>query len=253
MTLERSSENVKLPEAFLFDLDATLIVNELGYEGVWLQVCERHASALGIESERLHAEIMAVSHSYWRDPERHRVQRLRILQSRREVVHLAGERLGLGNPSGLTRVADDYHTTKERGGKLSPGTLELLAWLRGSGVQLGLVTNGASEPQRAKIDQFELAPLFDTVLVEGEFGLGKPDERVYREILGRLGAEPENSWIVGDNLEWEVATPQRLGIFAIWHDFNRRGLPADTSVSPDRIVHSMSDVLSWCLELGGLG
>jgi len=236
---------VELPYAFLFDLDNTLIVHEQGYEGLWLEVCERHAGALGVEPARLHAEIIDVARDYWRDPERHRVQRLRILESRREVVQLVFERLGLDDDAAAIRLADDYHTTKEGGGRLSPGTLELLGWLRNKGVRLGLITNGASEPQRAKINLFELAPLFDTVLVEGEFGIGKPDERVYGEILGRLGAEPKSSWIVGDNLEWEVATPQRLGLFAIWSDFNGSGLPAGSSVRPDRIVRSMGDVLDW--------
>jgi FMN phosphatase YigB (HAD superfamily) len=29
-----------------------------------------------------------------------------------------------------------------------------------------------------------------------------------------LGVEAHETWMVGDNLEWEVAAPQRLGIFA---------------------------------------
>jgi FMN phosphatase YigB (HAD superfamily) len=33
-----------------------------------------------------------------------------------------------------------------------------------------------------------------------------------------LGVGPHETWMVGDNLEWEIVAPQRLGIYAIWHD-----------------------------------
>jgi FMN phosphatase YigB (HAD superfamily) len=29
-----------------------------------------------------------------------------------------------------------------------------------------------------------------------------------------LGVGPHETWMVGDNLEWEIVAPQRLGIYA---------------------------------------
>ncbi len=49
--------------------------------------------------------------------------------------------------------------------------------------------------------------------------------------------------MVGDNLEWEVAAPQRLGITGIWHDWQDRGLPPGTNVRPDRIIRSLPELL----------
>jgi putative hydrolase of the HAD superfamily len=49
--------------------------------------------------------------------------------------------------------------------------------------------------------------------------------------------------MVGDNLEWEVAAPQRLGIHAIWHDGYGTGLPPDCPVRPDRIIRRLSELL----------
>jgi putative hydrolase of the HAD superfamily len=78
------------------------------------------------------------------------------------------------------------------------------------------VTNGAAEVQRAKIERFELAPLFDAIVVEGEFGLGKPEPAVYAHALASLGVAAADAWMVGDNLEWDVLTPRRLGMKGIW-------------------------------------
>jgi putative hydrolase of the HAD superfamily len=49
--------------------------------------------------------------------------------------------------------------------------------------------------------------------------------------------------MVGDHLEWEVAAPQRLGIYAVWHDHLGDGLPAGTTVRPDRIIRNLSELL----------
>ncbi len=93
------------------------------------------------------------------------------------------------------------------------------------------------------IERFELAHRFDHIQIEGEHGFGKPEERAYLHAMQALGVEPHEAWMVGDHLEWEVAAPQRLGIFAIWHDALGRGLPAGSPVKPDRIIRSLSELL----------
>jgi putative hydrolase of the HAD superfamily len=49
--------------------------------------------------------------------------------------------------------------------------------------------------------------------------------------------------MVGDNLEWEIVAPQRLGIYAIWHDGYGVGLPFDSPIRPDRIIRRLSELL----------
>ena len=108
---------------------------------------------------------------------------------------------------------------------------------------MALVTNGGSITQRAKIERFSLKPLFDHIQIEGEHDFGKPDERAYLHAMAALGVQAHETWMVGDNLEWEVAAPQRLGIFAVWHDGFGRGLPLGTNVRPDRIIRALSELL----------
>jgi putative hydrolase of the HAD superfamily len=49
--------------------------------------------------------------------------------------------------------------------------------------------------------------------------------------------------MIGDNLEWEVVAPQRLGIYAIWIDTHGEGLPPDSVIKPDRIIRSLTELL----------
>ena len=57
--------------------------------------------------------------------------------------------------------------------------------------------------------------LFDYIGIEGEVGVGKPDPQAYLLALSALGAQPSMTWMIGDNVEWDVAAPQRLGMQAV--------------------------------------
>ena len=47
----------------------------------------------------------------------------------------------------------------------------------------------------------------------------------------------------GVGLEWEVAAPQKIGIFAIWMDSRGKGLPESTNIRPDRIIKALPELL----------
>ena len=120
------------------------------------------------------------------------------------------------------RCSPDAHATSDR--------------LKGLGIKLALITNGGAEPQRAKVVRFALEHRFDHNQIEGEHGFGKPEERAYTHAMEMLGVRPHETWMVCDNLEWEIAAPQRLGIYAIWHDGYGVGLPSN-SPNPSRPDH----------------
>jgi putative hydrolase of the HAD superfamily len=124
-----------------------------------------------------------------------------------------------------------------------PGAVETLQAIRAAGVKMALVTNGDSAGQRAKVERFALAPLFDHIQIEGEAGFGKPEARAYLHAMQTLDVAAADTWMVGDNLEWEVAAPQRLGIFAIWHDHLGEGLPPGSPYRPDRIIRALAELL----------
>jgi putative hydrolase of the HAD superfamily len=141
------------------------------------------------------------------------------------------------------QLADRFSTFCEENMCLFPDAHHVIDKLKAHGVRLALITNGAAEPQRAKIVRFELEDRFDHIQIEGEHEFGKPDERAYRHALSKLGVEAAETWMVGDNLEWEVIAPQRLGIYAIWFDGTGSGLPRDMQAKPDRIVRTLSELL----------
>ena len=90
---------------------------------------------------------------------------------------------------------------QERSNRLQPfpGALQTLVELRRRGVALALVTNGETASQRGKIDKVGLVPYFDVVVVEGEFGIGKPEPAVFRHALAAVGRQPHEAWMVEES------------------------------------------------------
>ena len=76
--------------------------------------------------------------------------------------------------------------------------------------------------------------------IEGEAGFGKPEEQRLSARHGELGVSARETWMVGDNLEWEVVAPQRLGIFAVWFDHRAKGLPEGSEREAELIVTSLT-------------
>jgi putative hydrolase of the HAD superfamily len=141
------------------------------------------------------------------------------------------------------RIADRFTVYREEEMFVFPGAHEAIDQLKALGVKLALVTNGAADTQRAKVERFALAHRFDHVQIEGEHGFGKPDERAYLHAMDALGVSAPDTWMIGDNLEWEVQAPQRLGIYAIWIDVHGDGLPDGSTVKPDRIIRSLAELV----------
>lgn len=225
----------RLPRAILFDLDETII--SFGRRALLLQEV---AEEFGLPAGAAPA-LEAKFRWFWSDEDRHRQWRFQLEAARIEVTRLAFQDLGI--PAHVARpFAERFHAYREAQACCFPGALEALDELRARGVRLALVTNGEAVVQRAKVDRFDLARRFDHVQIEGETGFGKPEARAYLHALQALDVAAHEAWMVGDNLEWEVAAPQRLGIYAIWHDHLGEGLPADSPVRPDRIIRSIAEL-----------
>jgi len=233
-----------LPKAILFDLDDTIISAHGNQGEAWREVLTgfRHRGEIA-DHDRLHDRIVASAQWFWSDADRHRTGRLDIRRARRDIVARAFAELELVHEVLGHMIADAFSDHRDRAVTLFPGAVETLDSLRAEGVALALATNGAGEVQRAKIDRFDLARRFDHILIEGEFGKGKPEPEVYLHLMERLGSTSATTWVVGDNLDWEVVAPQRLGLHAIWCDAYKKGLPQGTAVKPDRIITALPELL----------
>jgi len=243
-----------LPAALLLDMDDTILADSEGLKEAYRLVYERYADRFApVSVAALTAAKDEYSQWYWSDPERHRLGRLDLNGARQTILAESLRRLGVFAAEGelasnlrealAQEMAAAYGEQRLASSRPLPGAIEALTRLHASGMRMALITNGAASAQRRKIELHQLARYFEVVIVEGEFGLGKPDPRVYQHALATLQLAPRDVWMVGDNLEWEVAAPQRLGIHGVWMDLAGAGVPPDRDIRPDLIIHSLTELV----------
>jgi len=233
------------PRALFLDLDDTILSYTAHGEPAWRRVCEKYAPDLELDPRSLRKIINTAAREYWSDEERHRLGRLNLLRTRCEILTKALTAADRDPGPWAADMARDYHGWREGSVAPFPGALEALDAFRDLGLPLALLTNGASELQRKKIDRYELAPRFQAILVEEEFGVGKPHASVYLEALSRLGVSASEVWMVGDNLTADIKGAQSVGIHAVWNDHGNRGLPAHLGVTPDRTITHIEQVAEF--------
>ncbi|MBR1120383.1 HAD family hydrolase [Bradyrhizobium lablabi] len=239
---------VKLPRAMLIDMDDTILSAYGRPEIAWNHIAGEFADELKpLPPQQVAAAVLIFARKFWSTAEP--VWRLKLEEARRLTVKGGFDALATAGhvrlPEELAiRIADRFTAYREEEMFVFPGAHDAIDELKARGVKLALVTNGAAETQRAKVERFALAHRFDHIQIEGEHGFGKPEERAYLHAMETLGVSAPDTWMVGDNLEWEIAAPQRLGIYSIWMDVHGEGLPPQSTVKPDRIIRSLSELLT---------
>lgn len=234
---------ITLPPAICFDLDDTLLCYDAAALGCWERACAECALPAGLAVPALLDAIRRHSDWYWSDLDRHRTGRADLVAAREQIVVRALSELGHPDATLARALAERRQALHEDAIHPFPGAISLLQQLRGWGVRLALITNGAADAQTAKLERFRLRPYFNSIVIEGLFGTGKPDPHVFHHTLAALGTAPEQTWMIGDNLAFDIAPAHALGMTTIWYDKRRTGLPKDAPVQPHRIITRISELI----------
>ncbi len=231
------------PAAIFFDMDGTILDWESGLGTSWMRACEAHCGPARVDAHALHAAIAERRDWFWSDAARAYEGRFDLRLASRTIVGRALDDLDAADGALASRIGDSYRDLRDAALAPYPGAIETLAAFHGRGVPMALITNGGAASQRRSVERFGLERYFRCIIIEGEFGAGKPDERVFRHALNALACAPEETWMVGDNLHADIATPVRLGMHAIWVDASRAGLPADAPCAPHQTVAAIRELV----------
>lgn len=80
--------------------------------------------------------------------------------------------------------------------------------------KLGLISN-FSPFEKGLLEEISFFDMFDAVCLSSDVGLLKPDPKIFRLILGKLGVKPEEALMVGDSLNDDVLAAKKIGMDAI--------------------------------------
>ena len=109
-----------------------------------------------------------------------------------------------------------------------PEAVATVRMLRAAGLRVGVLTNGPSEFQRRKLEISGLGEELDAIAISEEIGVAKPEREAFAKALELLGTRAEETAMVGDSLENDIAGALDAGFAAVvWMPGKRTGdLPA---------------------------
>ncbi len=107
---------------------------------------------------------------------------------------------------------------------------------------IGVITNGASDLQRLKLEKAGLIKLFpkSAIVISSEVGIGKPDEIIYREAVRRLGKRVDETVIIEDRPR-NILGAKNIGMKGILVD--RTNNPSDLNVVRIRALREVNLLL----------
>lgn len=208
-----------------FDLDDTLVDSRTAlraWSADFAAEYVRDVSGIGDAADDVYERVDAASN--WPD-----------------FVADARERYGITAPDSelMAHVAAVYP------GKfvLEQAVREALAALRGDGWRIGIVTNGSTVVQQAKVDSVGLRSYVDAVIDSEAAGHRKPDRRIFEIAADALGVElGSHGWMVGDLLDKDVAGGAAAGLRTIWISY---GAPVPAGVEPPtRVASSIAEAFA---------
>lgn len=92
-------------------------------------------------------------------------------------------------------------------------------------VKLGIISNGDSRQQRAKLERLGIAGRFSTIIISGDINTAKPEAVIFSAACHAAGLRPDECVYVGDDFEVDARGSQRAGMRGIWLNRNGRTCP----------------------------
>lgn len=211
--------------AVLFDLDGTLVDQESASESAVVE----WAAELSVTTSDLAERWRRISAHHY---ERYQRRDISFSEQRRERVReLLGSDL---DSAAADRLFAGYLRRYEDGWSLFADAIPALERARGAGCRLGILTNGDREQQMQKVGRFSISAYVDEVVCSSELPAAKPDARAFQAAVERIGAEADETLMVGDHVDHDVRGAIAAGLPAVLVDRGRSlsdaGVPRVTSL-----------------------
>lgn len=143
------------------------------------------------------------------------------------------------------------HTSPMTEKCLYPHIRETLTFLHENGIRAGVVSNigwtGAALKRR--IDTLLPDNHFEFILASSDYGLRKPDARLFQVALEKAKLPPEDVWFCGDTYDKDAAGASAAGLTALYYQGVTEGGPERGDLPENRsqaafVLHDWNELIA---------
>jgi putative hydrolase of the HAD superfamily len=202
-----------------FDLDRTLWDFDKNAHEAFHDIYEKyHLSEKGVNSfEAFTESYLRHNTELWALYVEGKIEKSYLTSRRFEVTLLD---FGIDDPGLAKQIGIDYITISPKKTNLFPNSIETLEYLF-KRYPLHIITNGFEEVQFHKLHNSGLDKYFDKVITSEAAGCKKPDDCIFKYALETANALPQESLMIGDDIEVDILGAQNNGMDTVFFNPNK--------------------------------
>ena len=204
-------------KAIYFDLDDTLCQYwEAARTGLYLTFDQLKPDGFTTEemvqlwAKAFRSFLKEVKHPDWYGRYLKHGESTRTEQMRRTLAEA-----GIVDEEHAQKLSQTYMEERDRLLTLFEDSLEVLDLLKPR-YPMGLITNGPADVQRQEIATLGIESYFESILIEGEMGEGKPNQTVFRRAEECIGASGAHVLFVGNSYAHDIRPAIEAGWRTAW-------------------------------------
>ncbi|KAF5001975.1 hypothetical protein FDECE_10777 [Fusarium decemcellulare] len=157
----------------------------------------------------------------------------------------------IGLPEPTTAEAQKFRNVYQPAYRLTrratPGSIETLKRLRYHGYHLSIVTNGQIEDQKAKAEVIGVHDLVDAIITSEEAGEPKPDARIMKYAMNKLGLSmnQDTIYMVGDSANTDILGAFNARVDPILYSPEAKNSRCSLYGEEVPIIHHMTQLLDY--------
>jgi len=236
------------PKAIFFDLDETLIKNQIPIRDLFARMYHDFEKQLGVENKDcFFSNLKSSASKLWETMFETEISPEQQFINCFEQSVLVTGALPAKQSKELARdMFNHFLDLSSHNVALHDGALDTLAELSNRGVITGLITNGMERLQLGKIHQLKLQDKVDHVTVSAQARAHKPHRPVFDLALSRANVNANQAWQIGDHATNDVAGAIRAGMSGVFYNPNSLKVEdsfADLRERPTHVIKHLSEVL----------
>lgn len=209
-------------KAVIFDLDDTLYEYEYLNEQAINAVCKKFSHILNVSEKRVFDAF-----EYGKYQTKNTMHDCASRHNRMIYFQKTSEYLNLNPVEYTFSMYETYWNYILENMKLYPGVLQLFKRLKDNQIKIAICTDLTVNIQHKKLKKLDIWKYLDVLVTSEEADAEKPDPRMFKLVLQKLGIEATEALYVGDSIKKDIIGADSMGIKPIW--FNAKecqiGLP----------------------------